>query len=200
MAEGTNPNLAQVYQQLCESYRAIDDMRMKLLAALPLATGTGIFLLLNKDSAELVREYSPAIGVFGFLVTFGLALYEVYGIRKCHALIETGKAIEIQLDVAGQFRTRPDALLGLVNEPLAGGFIYPAVLAAWTFVALYSSRTKACWAAPLLVFSFGLAFSLLYNYRFRHWRPPNLDEWTKKHPRNGSPGSDGGDSQHPPSR
>jgi hypothetical protein len=199
MPVNPNPNLAQVYQQLCESYRAIDDMRMKLLAALPLATGTGIFLLLNKDSKELVHEYSPAIGVFGFLVTFGLALYEVYGIRKCHALIVTGEEIENQLDVPGQFRTRPGALLGLVKEPVAGGFIYPAVLAAWTYVALYSSPTKACWAA-VLVFSFGLAFSLLYEYLFRKWRPPELDKWVEKHPRSGSPGSDGGDSQHPPSR
>jgi hypothetical protein len=53
--------------------------------------------------------------------------------------------------------TRPDALLGQVNEPLAGGFIYPAVLAAWAFVALYQWPREAFWAAPLVFFS-GLIF------------------------------------------
>lgn len=41
-------NLATGYQELCNSYRAIDDFRAKLLGFLPLATGTGIFLLLDK--------------------------------------------------------------------------------------------------------------------------------------------------------
>jgi hypothetical protein len=45
MSDEKNENLKTVYQQLCESYRAIDDFRAKLLGFLPLATGTGIFLL-----------------------------------------------------------------------------------------------------------------------------------------------------------
>ncbi len=196
-----NQHLQSTYDQLCQSYRAIDDMRMKLLGALPLATGTGIFLLLNKDladpnAASLLKGYLPAIGIFGFLVTFGLALYEVYGIRKCQALIETGKAIEVQLDVPGQFLTRPGPLLRFVSEPLAGGFIYPAVLAAWTFVGLYSWPTRKSWAVH--VFCFGLVFSLLYNFIFRNWRPPNLDEWVEKHPTNRPTSGNGGAAQHSP--
>jgi hypothetical protein len=38
-------NLRDAYQELCNSYRAVDDFRMKLLAFLPLATGTGVVLL-----------------------------------------------------------------------------------------------------------------------------------------------------------
>jgi hypothetical protein len=53
-----NPHLQSAYDQLCESYRAIDDMRMKLLGALPLATGTGIFVFLNKDAGPLLKENS----------------------------------------------------------------------------------------------------------------------------------------------
>jgi hypothetical protein len=182
-----NPHLQSAYDQLCESYRAIDDMRMKLLGALPLATGTGIFVFLNKDAGPLLKENSLAIGIFGFLVTVGLALYEIYGIRKCLALIETGTAIEKQWDVPGQFLTRPDAMLGHVNEPLAGGFIYPAVLAAWTFVALYHWPREAFWAATLVFFS-GLIFSLGFNLKNLGWYSPQLREWENKHSSRGLPG------------
>ena len=189
--DGVDPDqhLEKTYDQLCESYRAIDDMRMKLLGVLPLATGTGIFVLLNKDAPQLLKENSPAIGTFGFLVTFGLALYEVYGIRKCHALILTGKGIEIRLGVPGQFLTRPDALLGLVNEPLAGGFIYPAVLAAWTYVAFYPCPTAA--ACAVRIFLCGLLFSILFHLKNVKWLPPHLDDWVKEHPPKRSPGCDG---------
>nr|WP_221373890.1 hypothetical protein [Actinoplanes polyasparticus] len=36
---------------------------------------------------------------------------------------------------AGQFLRRPQSLLGVVNEPFAAATIYPAVLAAWTYLA-----------------------------------------------------------------
>jgi len=35
------------YAQVCTSYHAVDDIRMKLLGLLPIATGTGVFLLLS---------------------------------------------------------------------------------------------------------------------------------------------------------
>lgn len=48
----------------------IADFRSKLLALLPIASGAGIFVLLNvKDEG---REYLPAVGFFGSLVTVGL--------------------------------------------------------------------------------------------------------------------------------
>lgn len=40
-------NLRTAYKELCNSYRAIDDFRAKLLGFLPLATG-GVFLLHSK--------------------------------------------------------------------------------------------------------------------------------------------------------
>jgi hypothetical protein len=37
---------------------------------------------------------------------------------------------------AGQFRTWPNNLLRVVNEPFAAALIYAAALAAWTYLAL----------------------------------------------------------------
>src|SRR5947209_20599431 len=105
-------NLRAAYQELCTSYRAIDDFRAKLLGFLPLATGTGIFLLLCnfKDVSKLdfctpeTKSFLVGVGAFGFFITLGLFFYEIYGIQKCGALIEAGRRLEgaLRLD-NGQF-------------------------------------------------------------------------------------------------
>lgn len=136
-------NLRMAYRELCTSYRAIDDFRTKLLGFLPLATGTGIFLLVTDEAkTRFVQEYSWTIGVFGFFITLGLFLFELYGIKKCTALICAGRQLEdVLLKIRnGQFEKRPLGVLGIINEPLAAGIIYPAVLAAWTFLALDFSQ------------------------------------------------------------
>ena len=128
----------KVYEQLCNSYRAIDDFRAKLLGFLPLATGTGVFLLLT-DQAKILsmQNLLKPIGLFGFVVTLGLFFYELYGIKKCACIIEVGKDLEVNLLKVskGQFATRPHGVALLINEPFAASLIYPAVLAAWTFLA-----------------------------------------------------------------
>lgn len=137
-------NLRTAYRELCTSYRAIDDFRAKLLGFLPLATGTGIFLLVTDEAKmKFVQAYFWPIGVFGIVITLGLFLYELYGVKKCTALICAGRQLEEDLSVKdGQFKKRPLGVLGLINEPFAAGVIYPAVLAAWTFLALAFSQTQ----------------------------------------------------------
>jgi hypothetical protein len=46
-------NLKMAYQEVCTTYRAIDDFRAKLLGLLPLVSGTGIFFLLNMRTTDL---------------------------------------------------------------------------------------------------------------------------------------------------
>jgi hypothetical protein len=173
----------KVYEQLCNSYRAIDDFRAKLLGFLPLATGTGVFLLLT-DQAKLLsmQNLFRPIGFFGIVITLGLFFYELYGIKKCTRLIERGKHLEEKvLKVSdGQFATRPPGVALLINEPFAASLIYPAVLAAWTFVAfafptlqdplpsqsqgigpLKFQAVAQYWAIAVFLASFALAFS--YN-------------------------------------
>ena len=130
-------NLRTAYRELCTSYRAIDDFRAKLLGFLPLATGTGIFLLVTDEAKmKFVQAYFWPIGVFGFVITLGLFFYELYGIKKCTDLICAGRQLEENLDVKdGQFKKRPFGVLGFINEPFAAYVIYSAVLAAWIFWA-----------------------------------------------------------------
>ena len=108
-----------------------------------MATGTGVFLLLSGKAEligttdeEKVREAMGAIGAFGCLFTLGLFAFEMFGIKKCHYLIEAGRRLERDLGVRGQFRCRPLDAAGFVNEPMASSVVYPVSMAAWTFLAL----------------------------------------------------------------
>ncbi|GGN94442.1 hypothetical protein GCM10011579_093910 [Streptomyces albiflavescens] len=124
-----------MYQEICVSYRAIDDFRAKLLSLLPVVSGVGVGLLLGKDPGDPEPIWLP-VGVFGSVVTLGLFAYELYGIRKCGGLIAAGRRIELTWNFPGQFDGRPHALGGLINEPFAAALVYPAVLAGWAYLAL----------------------------------------------------------------
>jgi hypothetical protein len=144
--------LQAVYARVCDSYQAIDDFRMRLLGLLPVATGTGVFLLLSgkaeligTDDEETVQEAMGAIGAFGCLFTLGLFAFELFGIKKCHYLIEAGRRLERDLGVRGQFRCRPFDAAGFVNEPIASSVVYPVSMAAWLFLALVF--VSGLWAA-----------------------------------------------------
>lgn len=157
-------NLRTVYRELCSSYRAIDDFRTKLLGFLPLATGAGIFFLVtDKAKIDFVKEYFFPMGAFGFVITLGLFFYEFYGIKKCTHIIRAGIDLEKELNVCdGQFTRRPPGVAGFISEPLAAGVIYPAVLAAWTFIAFAFSQLHDAAKWALGVFLIGFAISFFY--------------------------------------
>jgi hypothetical protein len=160
-ADERKENLKAVYQQICDSYRAIDDSRTKLLGLLPLATGTGILVLSNGGKAVPGSGLSLAVGLFGIVATLGLLSYELHGIKKCAALIDSGRQIETRLNINGQFLRRPQEVAGFIDEPFAASVIYPASLAGWTFFALLG--VPARWVAFVVaaaVFVAGLGSAL----------------------------------------
>ena len=161
-------NLRTVYQELCTSYREIDSFRAKLLGFLPL-----VFLLLNdaitdKTKWESAMPFLQPIGLFGIAITLGLFAYELYGIKKCHCLIEFGKDIEGEggMGIEGQFTKRPRGIAkDLINEPFAAGIIYPAVLAAWTYIVSVGSscgENTPKWPA-IVIFAAGFVLTLSYS-------------------------------------
>lgn len=108
-AARTDDQLRAVYQEICVSYRAIDDFRAKLLGFLPVVTGAGVGLLLGRDPGDPQPIWLP-VGLFGAVVTLGLFAYEVHGIKKCAYLIDAGARLERYLEVYGQFAGRPHAV------------------------------------------------------------------------------------------
>jgi hypothetical protein len=122
-----------VYNQLCESYRSIEEFRSHLLGLLPFAAGTGLLLAAKEGPALLISLARP-LAAFGLLITLGLFSFELYGIRKCAELIRTGKKLEFAQRLQGQFVSRPHGIFNVVNEPFASGVVYSAVLASWTML------------------------------------------------------------------
>ena len=167
-----NDNLKIIYQELCNSYRAIDDFRTKLLGFLPLATGVGVVLLSDALTDEkkraFVTPFLGSIGAFGIAVTLGLLFYEIHGIKKCARLIILGGDIELTLGFKGQFATRPEYAVGFINEPFATAVIYPAVLAAWTYVALCGNGVQSPdLRIPVFVFVIGFILVVLFGRLLR---------------------------------
>jgi hypothetical protein len=169
-------NLRTAYAELCTSYHAIDDFRAKLLGFLPLVTGGGLILLTGRAD-EVRREFFAPVGLFGIAVTTGLLAYELFCIKKCHALLKAGEDLECKLGLpvgrevplpAGQFLRRPNHLLWIVNEPFAAATIYPAVLAAWTYLAFFFGHRELGKDISLLVFAVGFSGIVLYDQSLKH--------------------------------
>ena len=135
--------LKTIYEEVCQAHNAIADFRAKLLALLPIASGTGIFLLLSDKLTAEAKSHFVAVGIFGALVTIGFFLYELRGIHRCNALILCGKRLENELlkdRNMGAFISPRDAVLqGFVSLTWASLLVYPAVIGAWSYVACMGS-------------------------------------------------------------
>ncbi len=96
------------YSEVCRAHTAITDFREKLLALLPIASGTAIGLLVFQEDGSNDRGLLLlALGLLGVAVTFGLYLYEIRQIDLCKQLRNHGAWLEDQLGIeAGQFGGR----------------------------------------------------------------------------------------------
>ena len=147
----TSEALIAAYVEICKSYHAIDDFRMKLLGLLPF-TSLAAILLVNKDAlvSSLPREGSELFGfaaVFASAFTLTLFVYEVRGIVRSNGLIERGKEIEDLLRLRGQFwqcadetkakdQERLSRVAKVFNTTVAACLVYSFVFSAWVFLAL----------------------------------------------------------------
>jgi hypothetical protein len=156
-----NPEqLVKIYEAICDSYHKVDDFRATVLGLLPVASGTAIFMLMDKNKEGAITGHLTEIGFFGALVTLGLLTYELKGIQKCTGLICYGLEIERFLSKGtpafnGQF----DVLIAdrtsnwFASEPVASAIVYSTVLAAWAYIGLANlSCNLSEWAAGLFAF------------------------------------------------
>jgi hypothetical protein len=167
--ESNNQYLSAAYSELCNSYHKIDDFRQKLLAALPLASGTGIYFLAGST------DKSALMSIFGFMVTLGLLIFEVHGIRRCTHIIALGKFLESEMKIEGHFSNRCSGLRSvgndkavfarLINEPLAASFIYPAVLGGWIYLSVFSLSNGSIFLATFVaITTFGIIFYKMWKF------------------------------------
>jgi hypothetical protein len=113
----TKQQLLSYYGEVCRSHEKITDFRAKLLALLPIASGTGFGLILTQGDGRsgIPSLLLIALGAFGALVTVGLFFYEFHQMDDCQQLRNHGVRIERALGIrAGQFGSKRDKL-GLVQ-------------------------------------------------------------------------------------
>ena len=152
------------YTEICKSYHAIDEFRMKLLGLLPLASLVGVFLIdkntlisSTSGSGNTVSELVGFAAIFAAMLTLALFGYEVRGIQRCHNLITEGKHLEELLGIGhGQFHICQEEhehpSLRALNAKFIACIIYSLVFSGWCFMALrfgFGYRTATCvlWAA-----------------------------------------------------
>ena len=66
------------YEQVCESHCTITDFRAKFLALLPIASGTGLFLVFKDCDKALSTPQMNAIGWLGLAAIVGLPTHEYH--------------------------------------------------------------------------------------------------------------------------
>jgi hypothetical protein len=148
MNQKPTDTLIAEYQEVCNSHRAITDFRGKLLALLPIASGAGIFLLLDKPPKKPDATFTTfliAAGIFGAAVTIGLFFYEYGGMRECHRLRQCGENLERELQIKDDCKRFLNTRPGLIGPPEAGAMVYFAVIGAWIFLfvhGLFSRNTR----------------------------------------------------------
>ena len=145
MADRHREVLQTVYTEVCKAHNDIADFRAKLLALLPIASGTGLLFIILRT--QPIPPYPLlAIGIFGVLFTLGLFVYELNGINRCIALIHCGRHLEQELQKElleekvldrpmGMFSDPPPALIKDYLGPKgAAVLIYPTVMGGWGYV------------------------------------------------------------------
>jgi hypothetical protein len=131
--------LQLVYAEVCTTWRALVDVRFKLLALVPFASVAVLVVILpDTGSTERLKGLAGAlIAVIGFLVTLGLLFYELRNSQLHNDLISRGRRIEAELGIqTGIFRGRTKPQYPFVNHSTAIFIIYGAALAGWAVALL----------------------------------------------------------------
>lgn len=154
VATSDDRHVLGVYQEVCRSYHAVDDFRMKLLGILPVTSLVGIFglstnAIVATEAHHMANRLAGFIGTFAAIFTAALFIYEIRGILRCSALIRRGQSLETRLGVHGQFcvcveahETKRqglwlDRLGSFLDAKLAACLIYSSVMSAWVFTGLH---------------------------------------------------------------
>jgi hypothetical protein len=128
------------YERALQSFQMMADIRFKLLALVPLVSGTGIAFL-TIDPVKASQRVILAGGLFGFLVTLGVTIYNQRNTQLMNVLRCRAYELEEQLPltVQGHFHLNPDkSVLYRVKIGADRGLaiIYSTVLAAWVFLIM----------------------------------------------------------------
>jgi hypothetical protein len=139
--EINSDNLLAEYKEVCSNFRLLTDIRFKLLTVLPIGTAAGIWVAGLEDS----KVSTSLVGLFGFVVTAGAALYNLRNDQLYNELVQRAAQLERLLGLKeGAFaqRPRPWRHLGpFTVEHEKIWWIYLSSLVAWLYTILIGLNT-----------------------------------------------------------
>jgi hypothetical protein len=135
------------YTEVVTQFRALTDIRFKLLAFLPLGTVAGAVFV--QQTGALMKE--PAIAAFAFVVTVCIATYNKRNDQFYDELVKRAAELERSLEVEnGSFMDRPKEWLKYgfvtVGHRWPIGLIYAASASLWA--SLLSAALWVTYAPP----------------------------------------------------
>jgi hypothetical protein len=127
------------YEQVGSQFRALTDIRFKLLGFLPV--GTIATVLAAKDASLIVEQ---AVAAFGLAVTLCIATYNKRNDQLYNELVSRAAELERELLLQrGSFAQRPTTWLSFgpwkVEHGWPIGFIYAASTSIWTYVLIHAA-------------------------------------------------------------
>jgi len=178
--------LKAVYEQVCDAHNGIADFRAKLLALWPIASGTGILLLLDKGLQPKAVPHLLGFGILGAGIALGLFIFELVGIHRCRTLRVYGSELEKKLlpttdNFRGRFTEPKEKFYRFVRVDVASLTIYPTVIAAWSYVACIGvEKVCSCGLGPLKVSALVLLVVVIIGSFIRLRQERLLDELLQK--------------------
>lgn len=157
----------EVYTEASSNFRALMDIRFKLLAFLPLGTAVAVF----SDSAAK----HPGIAVFGLLVTLALWVYDQRNNQLYDELVGQAADLERSMKLrGGPFISRPRPWLSwagvLAEHRWPVELIYGASFAAFLALTLVQARGGLGWQHPSEFACWLLAAALTAFASLIFWR------------------------------
>jgi phosphohistidine phosphatase SixA len=137
------------YEITNEYFKHLSEIRFKLLAFVPLVSGTAIGLLtLNNEGQSADPAGALILGIFGSLVTLGVMIYELRNSQFYDLAVGRAKKLEwlLKMPLGGLFNGRPrpedsPKIIGRIKvwHDLGLALIYGTTLSGWCYLISYSS-------------------------------------------------------------
>jgi hypothetical protein len=131
--------LLKLYDQVCSAWKELVGVRFKLLGLVPTVSLALLATILPGRGAPggLSLPSRLLIAAFGFLVTFGLFVYDRRNSALHDDLISRGRKIEDELGVdTGIFKGRLNAS-GIFKHDIATNVIYGVCMIGWLVAVLF---------------------------------------------------------------
>lgn len=136
--------LLKLYGEVCNSWRALTDVRFKLLGLVPAVSVLILASLLKPDptvQANVATGLSPAVAllsIVGLLATVGLFTYDRRNSDLHDDLISRARRIESELGIdTGQFRGRLSPSHRFLGHDSATTLVYGASIGGWLVAAVW---------------------------------------------------------------